>query len=245
LISGVSQVMILSLRGLWVEGIKVILIAASSESRKEYIKAIERFNVHVDVVDSILEAYEKHGKTRYNGFLVDVATLLRSSAADKAEANLLIDNFPVLRLSFKASNGIRCIPTGKYSGLGNSLEEFLRDNCSKFVPRSLKGTKRGTKVLNVLLNRDLNSPTALVEKSVTINFSSEGAFFYSVARWKKDDLFWAVFKELSDRTPIKAQVKRVVPWGKTDSTPGIGVKFLNMSEEQIDQLEDLIEGKKV
>lgn len=225
------------------ESIKVVLIAASGESKKEYIKALNSFDVHVDVVDSIVEAYAKYGKVRYNGFLIDVATLLRSSATDKAEANLLIDNFPVLRLSFKAPDGIRCIPTGKYSGYGNSLEEFLRDYCLKFVPRSLRGTKRGTKVLNVLLNRNLNAPSGAIEKSVTINFSSEGAFFYSVARWKKDDLLWAVFKELSDRTPIKAQVMRVVPWGKTDTTPGIGVKFLNVSEEQDDQLQDLVQGK--
>ena len=227
------------------ENINVILIAAAGEGREVYLKAIESFGVHVDVVSSIYEVYENYGKVRYHGFLLDVPTLLRLRAADKSEVNLLIDNFPVLRLSYTSSNGIRCIPTGKYSGYGNSLEEFLKNNCRKFTPRSLRGTRRGTNVLNVLLNRNLNSLAGAVEKSVTINFSSEGAFFYSVAIWKENDHLWAIFKELNDKTPIKAEVKRVVTWGKTSNIPGIGVKFLNISDGQSEQLEELIQGKKV
>ncbi|WP_245549595.1 PilZ domain-containing protein [Maridesulfovibrio hydrothermalis] len=210
-----------------------------------YIKALRSFDIQFDVAESLSDISKNYNKVKYNGFIIDVPTLLRAGAADKAEANLLIDNFPVLRLNYKASDGIRCLPTGKYSGHGNTLEEFLWENCSKFAPRSLRGTKKGTRVLNVLLNRDLNSPARGGEKSVTINFSSEGAFFFSVAGWKKGDSLWVLIKELSDKTPIKAEVMRVIPWGKTQAIPGISVNFLNLSEGQADQIEELIQEEKV
>ena len=227
------------------EKIQILLVAAPGESRKAYLSALKVFDVQYDVAESLHDVVRKHSKVKYSGFLIDIPTLLRSSASDKAEANLLSDNFPVMRLSYKTLDGIRCIPTGKYSGHGSTLEEFFKESCLNFTPRSLRGTKRTNKVLNVLLNRDINSKNSHMEKSVALNFSPEGCFLYSVSRWKKGDTLWIAIMELDDKTPIKAEVQWTVPWGIKSQMPGIGVTFLSLSEEQADQMEAIIMGKKV
>ncbi len=225
--------------------LRILLVAAPGDNRGVYLQAMKDYDLDCDVAESLHEISLNHNKIKYNGFLIDIPTLLRSTATDKAEANLLSDNFPVMRLSYKASEGIRCIPTGKFSGHGNSLDSFFKGSCLNFTARSLRGTKRANKVLNVLLNRDINSPKSHLEKSVALNFSAEGCFLYSVSRWKKGDHLWLAFMELAEKTPIKSEVLWVVPWGVKSQMPGIGLKFLSLSEEQADQIDELIQVKKV
>ncbi|WP_319779770.1 PilZ domain-containing protein [Maridesulfovibrio sp.] len=227
------------------EKIRILLVAAPGDNRGVYINALKEFDIQFDVTESLHEIALSHSKVKYSGFLIDIPTLLRSSASDKSEANLLSDNFPVMRLSHKAGEGIRCIPTGKYSGHGSTLDEFFKDSCLNFTARSLRGTKRANKVLNVLLNRDINSAHSQMEKSVALNFSPEGCFLYSVSRWKKGDTLWIAIMELDDKAPIKAEVHWTVPWGTKLQMPGIGVNFLSLSDEQGDQIEAIIQAKKV
>ncbi|WP_320169994.1 PilZ domain-containing protein [Maridesulfovibrio sp.] len=223
---------------------RIILVSGPGSGREAYIKALREFGVAFDVSESLLDLSEMHNQVRCNGFIIDVPTLLRSGAADKAEANLLMDNFPVLRINYNASSGIRGIPSGRFSGTSGDLKTFILESCNSFPARSLRGTKRANKVLNVILNRDLNSPGSQIEKSVTLNFSTEGGFFFSVSNWKKGDYAWIVVKELDDKTPIKSLVQWVVPWGRLNHFPGIGVQFLNISNQQADQIDEFIRGKK-
>lgn len=227
-----------------VEELRVVLISAPGAGREAYVKALRSVGIQFDVSESLTGLLDMHGQVKYNGFLIDVPTLLRAGAADKTEASLLIDNFPVLRLNYKSATGIRGIPSGRFSGTSGDLEIFLKDSCKNFPGRSLRGTKRANKVLNVLLSRDLNSPGSQIEKSVTLNFSIEGGFFYSVANWKKGDYVWIVIKELEDKTPIKSQVNWVVPWGRSDHFPGVGVHFVSITDSQVNQIDELIRGKK-
>lgn len=225
--------------------IRIILVSSSGASREAYVRALRGLGVTFDVAENLKDISENHNQIKYNGFLIDVPTLLRSGASDKAEVNLLIDNFPVLRLNYHPSGGIRGIPSGRFSGTSGILEDFLKESCRNFPARSLRGTKRANKILSVILNHDLSSPGRQIEKSVTINFSAEGGFFFSVGKWEKGDYVWIVVKDLDDKTPIKSQVQWVVPWGKKDHIPGIGVNFLNLSDRQASQIEELIKGKKV
>ncbi|WP_432736539.1 PilZ domain-containing protein [Maridesulfovibrio sp. FT414] len=224
--------------------LRVVLVSLPGPGREAYVKALRDLCVDFDVAESLRDISDVHSQVKYNGFLIDVPTLLRSGAADKAEANLLIDNFPVLRLNYQSSGGIRGIPTGRFSGISGDLKHFVSEQCANFPARSLRGTKRANKVLNVILNMDLNSPGSRIEKSVTLNFSTEGGFFFSVANWKKGDYVWIIVKELEDKTPIKSQVQWVVPWGREDQFPGIGVQFLTISNSQANQIDELIRGKK-
>jgi Tfp pilus assembly protein PilZ len=228
-----------------VEKIRILLVAAPGDNRGAYLRALRDFKIDCDVAESLHDVVVNHNKIKYSGFLIDIPTLLRSSAADKAEAALLSDNFPVMRISNNSNEGIRCIPTGKFSGHGSTLKEFFQESCLNFTARSLRGTKRANKVLNVLLNRDISARNSYMEKSVALNFSAEGSFLFSVSKWRKGDTLWIAIMELDDKAPVKAEVQWVVPWGLKSQMPGIGVQFLTLSEGQADQIEALIHDKRV
>ncbi|MBI9110400.1 PilZ domain-containing protein [Maridesulfovibrio ferrireducens] len=221
--------------------VRILLVCMQGQSREAYIKALDELNVEYDVVDNFGDTFKKFNKISYNGFLFDVATVVRAKAKDKAEANLFIERFPVLRVNYRASDEvIRGIPVGKFSGESKLLEDFVRKVCSVFPARSLRGSRTSSRVLNVLLRKEYSSGFISIEKSVTFDISEEGGFFFSVKKWEEGDPLSVVVKELADRTPILSIVRKVQVWGETDRLPGIEVRFLNLTEAQADQIEELM-----
>ncbi|WP_291327783.1 pilus assembly protein PilZ [Desulfovibrio sp. UCD-KL4C] len=223
------------------DSVRILLICMPGQSREAYIKALEALNVEYDVIDNFSDILKKFNKIKYNGFLFDVATVVRAKGKDKAEANLFIERFPVLRVTYRASdNSIRGIPVGIFSGGSKELDDFVITVCSNFSARSLRGSRISSRVLNVLLRKEYSSGYIGIEKSVTFKISEEGGFFFSVSKWDEGDPLSVVIKELADRTPILSIVRNVQLWGYTDKLPGIEVRFLNLTEAQADQIEELM-----
>lgn len=221
--------------------VRILLVCMAGQSREAYIKVLKDLNVEYDAIDNFGDILKKFNKIKYNGFLFDVATVVRTKGKDKAEANLFIERFPVLRVNYRASDGSICgIPVGKCSGDSKLIEDFVVNVCSNFSPRSLRGSRTSSRVLNVLLRKEYNSGYIGIEKSVTFDISEEGGFFFSLSKWDEGDPLSVVIKELADRTPILSIVRRVQPWGSTDKLPGIEVRFLNLTEDQADQIEGLM-----
>lgn len=217
--------------------VKLMLVSMPGKTRKAYIEALDRIGVDYDVVDNFSQIKDEYNAVKYNGFLIDVATIVRSGSREKVEANHLIERFPVLRINYHASRGdIRGLPFGKFSGEGSTIEQFINSECASFPPRSLRGSKRISKILNVLVLRSVSQPRGTAERSVTINLSADSAFLYSVSKWNEGDRVWLIIKELSDHQPISAVIQRVVPWGMKNRYPGIAVRFLEMSDKQSDEL---------
>jgi len=75
---------------------------------------------------------------------------------------------------------------------------------------------------------------------VTKNISTGGCFIFSTHRWKEGDDIWIKFNEISDLTLIQAQVRTVLKWGESRQIPGIGVKFINLSKPQAEEIARLI-----
>ncbi|WP_031483509.1 hypothetical protein [Maridesulfovibrio frigidus] len=220
--------------------VRILLVCMEGASLNAYIKELDSLGVAYDVVPSFGDTY-KHKKTKYNGFLFDVATVVRAKPKEKIEANRFVERFPVLRINYLLSgNVIRGIPIGQFSGESNELVYFITHVCANFPARSLRGSKSSSRVLNVLLRRELGPDKIRIEKSVTFDISEEGGFFFSVKRWEEGEPLSVVVKELADMTPILSVVQRVQIWGKTDKIPGIEVKFLTMTEAQADQIEELL-----
>ncbi len=220
--------------------VRILLVCMKGASLNAYIKELTNLGIAHDVVSSFGDTH-KHKKTKYNGFLFDVATVVRAKSKEKIEADRLVERFPVLRLNYLLSGGvIRGIPIGRFSGKSNELDYFITHVCANFPARSLRGSKSSSRVLNVLLRRELAKDKVNIEKSVTFDISEEGGFFFSVKRWEEGEPLSVVVKELADKTPILSIVKRVQVWGKTDQLPGIEVQFLTMTEAQADQIEELL-----
>lgn len=217
--------------------IRLMLVSIPGKSRQAYTKALDSIDVDYNVVDSFSQIKKDYNSVKYNGFLIDVATIVRSGSREKVEANHLIERFPVLRINYHASDEIiRGLPFGKFSGESTTIEEFIKSECYEFPPRSLSGSKHISKILNVLMLRSESEPRKSGERSVTLDLSVDSAFLYSVRKWEVNDRVWLIFKELSDYKPIEAIVDRVEPWGLKNQYPGIAVRFLKINEKQSEEL---------
>lgn len=217
--------------------VRLMLVSIPGNSRQAYTQLLNNIGVDYDVVDNFSQIQKDYNKVKYNGFLIDVATIVRSNSKEKIEANHLIEHFPVLRINYHSSgNSIRGLPFGKFSGDGMSVENFIESECSTFPARSLRGSKRITKKLNVLVLRDERQPRGQAEKSVTTDLSVDSVFLFSVSKWEEGRSIWLIVKELSDHMPIEGIVERVVPWGAKNQFPGVAVRLVKMSNKQSEEI---------
>jgi hypothetical protein len=216
--------------------IRVMLVSIPGKARQAYTELLNNIGVDYDVVDNFSHIKRDYNQVKYNGFLIDVATIVRSGSREKVEANHLIERFPVLRVNYHSSGGsIKGLPFGKFSGDGMTVEEFINTECNSFPSRSLRGSKRISKKLNILLLRSESQPRGTGEKSITTDLSADSAFLYSTSPWEEGEKVWLIVKELSDHTPIESIIQRVVPWGVKNEFPGIAVRFLEMSSKQSEE----------
>lgn len=54
--------------------------------------------------------------------------------------------------------------------------------------------------------------------------------------WQSKEHVWFILKELEDQTPIRGEVRFVIPWGKAMRFPGIGICFEEITENQREEL---------
>ena len=77
-----------------------------------------------------------------------------------------------------------------------------------------------------------------------MDVSERGCFLFSVQDWEPGETAWLTVMELSDRTPIGAEVRRCIKWGTPMHVPGIGVQFETIKESQAKEIsEKLVELK--
>jgi len=131
----------------------------------------------------------------------------------------------------KSTGEIRSLSSGRPGG-GETIESFLENDCVSFKARSIRADSRKEVNLNVLLSEgELYSETDAA-RSVTINISKGGCFIYSTVERELQSHVSFVFKELSDHRPMCGEVRWQVPWGHSMRIPGIGLKFINITQDQ-------------
>lgn len=221
--------------------LKVLLIAEHGESRDAYESALKEHGTEYDVLASPAELRTVLRESRYNGLLLDVPTMIRAESADKREINRIIERFPTIRLLYNPGlGGIRGLSRGGTVKDSQSLFDFLDKDCALFDARSIRGTQRSAQVFNVTLLRAGDQPVEQGERTVTFNVSEEGCFLYSSDSWQGEEQCYLVFHDMDDRTPVKTDICWIRPWGESRSIPGIGVRFLIISDGQRQALIDLL-----
>jgi hypothetical protein len=216
--------------------IRVLLVVKEGKAREKYLREVKPYGVNVDVVSSVGEICTQLTETPYNGIMVDLETKMKASADEKKLVNELQSLFPLLQLKRDSATGIvRSLYIGQFVGGNGTLEDFLKEECRAFTPRTIRASMRKPINFNVILSPHPDLSRRRVEKSVTLNVSQGGCYLYSVRKWKVNETAWFVFKELDDLTPIQADVRWGVQWGKSMKVPGIGVQFRNLQETHLEQ----------
>ena len=75
-----------------------------------------------------------------------------------------------------------------------------------------------------------------IERTVTINCSRGGAFFFSAQDWKDLNTVWFIINELQDKSPIVGKIRWAIAWGKALKIPGIGISFKHINPNQMEEL---------
>ncbi|MGA1825918.1 MAG: PilZ domain-containing protein [bacterium] len=216
--------------------IRLLLVVADDDARMHYQEAINRMGVEYDTVSSLTELFRELIRTPYNGILLDVPTKVKATKDESILVHDLLEAFPVIRLRWDRNEGkIRTLFYGQPKE-NNTIDHFVNHTCRCFQARSARSNRRVTLYANVILSKTaIFSPEDIV-RTITIDVSKEGCFIYSSDAFEHCQKVWFIIKELKDETPLSAEVRWIVEWGKTMRPPGIGVKFLDINTSQAEMI---------
>ena len=223
--------------------VRVLLLASPGEACDVYRKELGEMGVEYDVMSSFSDYFKVVPLRTYNGLLFDVSSLVRLDAAERTLAHDLINIFPSLRLKWDPrEQKIRTLFYGMSTGKDPTLQKFLLDVCRPFPRRAFRSSDRIPRNLNVLLSTTTDFSDVSVLRTFTANVSLHGAFIVSIEPWEMMSRIWVRFLEMDDDTPIEAEVRWSIEWGKAMCVPGIGVRFVRMTDLQSEELALLSRG---
>ncbi len=216
--------------------IKVILVCKEGTSKQAYLNEAEKIGVEVDTVSTFGELFRKMISTPYQGIMIDLITSMKTSREEKGIAQEILDVFPMIQLKFENETGIiHTISFGSSSGTG-SLVDFINNECRIFPPRAIRLSVRKSVNFNVIMSKEESMNENLVERTITMNASQGGCFLFSNQDWLNTANGWFIINELQDKSPIKGEIRFVVPWGKKMVIPGIGIFFSQIKPAQLEEL---------
>ncbi|MDD2388627.1 MAG: PilZ domain-containing protein [Desulfobacterales bacterium] len=218
--------------------IRVILAARPGEPTEIYLDAIKKFGILIDIVHSIKALHDSLLETAHNGILIDLPILIKSPITEKKFLSTIIDQFPIMQLNYDAvKNEIHSLYYGKTKG-DVSLDAFVRTECRSFPARKMRSALRKNVHLNVTVWYKTSPPPYDTEKTVTLDISKGGCFIITSTARQIDSDIEFVIQELSEQSPISGRIRRIIPWGEGMQLPGIGVEFIHIKENQLNELCD-------
>jgi Tfp pilus assembly protein PilZ len=171
-----------------------------------------------------------------NGLLLCVSSLVGLDHSAKSFVQTLEQVYPAARIRWDKAKGSFGLFATRIRRV-DSLSDFVTI-CSDFDSRCLRRSERLSKTLNVLISStpDIADPA----RAVTMNISVRGCFLHTPRDWKVGDSVYMQILELPGKHVIEGRVIRFVPWGVPFSAQGIGVQFVNMENEQAEEIQRLL-----
>ncbi len=217
-------------------GTKLILLCREGESRNAYLEESHRVGADIDIVADYGELFQKMIGNNYQGVLIDLLTSMKASKDEKGMVQAILEVFPVVQVRWDASsNTISTMSMGNSVGC-DTINEFVKNECDPFTARSIRLYTRRSINFNVVIGRDEKMSEQFLERTVTINCSKGGCFFFSTQDWSGQKNVWFVIKELKNKTPIAGEIRWLMGWGKAMVIPGFGISFTDIKPYQMQEL---------
>ena len=214
----------------------IALVANQQEDIEVYIKHLSKPDVTLKVVSSFKHLEQLLASQPYNGIIVDLKTKLSVPREQKELAYDLLEHYPVLQSRIiPGSQKMQTIPFGKATR-DISLDAFLSDECPGFSPRKIRSKNRRRIHFNILLSKTGSFAMDDLERTVTVNASKDGCFILSSSEWAQRTSTAFIIRDLAVKTPVVAEIRWSIPWGRKMKLPGIGVKFEDIQSSQLDEL---------
>lgn len=214
---------------------RILIVVKDAEAGEAYTQALAGIGVSSDVAGSFEEMSAMAIRNRYNGFLVDILTLVRCSKDEKVIAYEVINLFPVLRVKWEPRHKkIKLSPLEQSFSpdTDSALRFFVEQRCKSFPARSLRRHQRRQVNLNLLYSLDPEFAEGSAHRSFTVNVGAGGVYLHAMHDFKEGDKLYLRFVEFPDQTPIPATVRWSQPWGETRCIPGVGIIFDALTAKQ-------------
>lgn len=219
----------------------VLLVSRSASRTQLYRESLDRLGISCLGISGLKEVCVLAAGTPFSGILLDMPIMAKSSAGEKADIEDILKALPSAYLNIApASDAVKLLTATGTQGTARSLEEFA-EICKGFTPRLVSPKDRYPLFLNALLHCDDAGPSP--QKTATLNVSSNGCFlFFTDNRITYGQQVMIDFVGFEDRTPISAEVCWIRPWGdQGNHLPGIGVRFITISDLQSARIASLLE----
>jgi Tfp pilus assembly protein PilZ len=223
--------------------IRIMIVVNDVEAANAYAEALKQASVSHDVARSFREMAEMAMRTPYNGLIVDVLTLVRSSKDDKIIAYDCINIFPVLRVKWESKQkkiNLSLVEHSNDQNVESVLRYFVENRCSSFPARTLRRYKRMEMHLNGLFSTEESFGERTTQQSFTVSVSRGGVFLHTMQTFQQGTTLWLRFVEFAHQEPIPATVRWSLKWGESRSIPGVGLSFGTLSPEQEQEIEKVL-----
>ena len=214
---------------------KILIIVNDHEAAHAYAEALSGTGSGYDIVSSFNEMSCMAVENEYNGLLIDILTLVRSSKEEKVIAYECINLYPVLRVKWESKKkriNLSPLEQAFSPDAVSTLLLFVESRCRPFPARRLRKFSRKDYNLNVLLSPDGLFTEDTTVKTFSLNISRDGLFLHTTQAFAVGQTVWLRFVEFFDQTPIGATVRWTLEWGQSRCIPGIGLTFGRLSENQ-------------
>jgi len=222
---------------------RILAVVSNPEAAKAYSEALTEIGVTFDLADSIEKMEAMVMDHAYNGLLIDIVTLVRSTKEEKVIAYDCMNLFPVLRVTWDPKRRKIKLSPLEQSFSPNTeatLRFFVESRCSSFAARTLRRDKRRPLNLNLLFSTEESFPPQKTWRSFTVNVSQGGVFLHTLESFAKESTLWLRILELADQPAIAARVCWSLEWGGSRNIPGVGLKFIALDEGQERALRKLL-----
>ncbi len=218
----------------------ILLICREGESRRLYQAELNAPDVSLVCVQALMDFFDRELYCPLSGILVDMPTYMRGSEEEKHLLTVLVGLFPALRLKCNETTAeIRTLPFGTtYSGKILPAD-FVSKYCRPFIERKIRTCERSHQTYPAILHLFRPAENVPGTKSVTTSISREGCFLVSFEPWKIGERGWLTIADLEDASPIPVEVRSVRSWGEPRCLPGMGVRFIELTGSQKDELSRL------
>lgn len=217
---------------------RMLLIVREGRARDRFLQELALLGAECDVAGTTEELVSATRRTRYNGVLFDVPTIVRVKDFDKKLLQGLAEVYPSARLKHDpVTDAIYALGTHAGPGSLDGLSVFVAA-CRDFLPRSLRRGERVDVHLPAVLRREAPKSTDAGERTATTNISYLGCFLYTVSDWAVGEAAWVEFPDVTPE-PVRTRVVWREPWGHRRALPGVGLAFLDVPEALCAELERL------
>lgn len=218
--------------------VKIILVSRKGEPEKAYLSELKKIGIKADVVSSFKELFKKMLETPYNGVLVDLMIRIGAPREDKVLVHEVLETFPVITMRWDTKTGVMStFYYGQFKS-GGTLKDFIDQECRSFKARKVRSSIRRNFHLNVMMSKNGDFSKENVIKTITLNISGGGCFLYNTEDMGGISNVWIILKELDDKRPIHCEIRWIHAWGETMRIPGLGLKFLDISESHLEELSE-------